>query len=306
MPTAKARTRTAYRHKPFSHSSGNAVAKPERGINSAEGNKAIPKSSDRGPANSRSGGPRTAEGKAISARNSTTHGLFCRQTVLPHLGEDPKGYQDILNSLYQQFDPRTLMERQYLELWADASWKLRRLSRFEAQIWENDSLDEDLRLFKLERLMRLQNMMRRQLDKAVRMLTKDVPDAQERYARRAILAARHATEADCRVDAELAYRVASEVQADILCGSSMADCDQSRLDNAPDTDTAETIEKCQNEPAYAETIKKCENELHSNPVPPRQPTPFLDLPTANWKEKCQNELHHPPPALHAVPQTASH
>ena len=75
-------------------------------------------------------GPKTAAGKAVSARTAlagpegaTTHGLFCRQTVLPHLGEDPAGYQKLLDTLHEQLRPRNLMERQYLELWADASWK---------------------------------------------------------------------------------------------------------------------------------------------------------------------------------------
>ena len=90
-------------------------------------------------------GPRTPAGKAVSARNATTHGLFCRQTVLPHLGEDPQAYKSLLDALHEQLRPRNLMETQYLELWADASWKLRRLSRLEAQVWE-DSLDEDARL----------------------------------------------------------------------------------------------------------------------------------------------------------------
>ncbi len=49
---------------------------------------------------------KTPAGKAISARNATTHGLFCRQTVLPHLGEDPAGYQRLLDTLHEQLRPR--------------------------------------------------------------------------------------------------------------------------------------------------------------------------------------------------------
>ncbi|MBV9851136.1 MAG: hypothetical protein JO250_15820 [Armatimonadetes bacterium] len=101
-------------------------------------------------------GPRTPAGKAVSARNATTHGLFCRQAVLPHLGEDPAAYDRLLAALREQLRPRNLMESQYLELWAEASWKMRRLSRLEAQVWEDDGTDEDARLIKLERLARLQ------------------------------------------------------------------------------------------------------------------------------------------------------
>ncbi len=194
-------------------------------------------------------GPKTPAGKAVSARNATTHGLFCRQTVLPHLGEDPQAYRTLLLTLYQQFDPRTVVERQYLELWADASWKLRRLSRFEAQVWENDQLDEDARLLKLERVLRLQASVRRQLDKALAMLSKLVPETQERYARRAVLAGKHLTESDCRADPSLAYSVEFDTQADILAGADTSDLDQSTLDNAQTAlDYGDNGKNGQNEP----------------------------------------------------------
>jgi hypothetical protein len=189
------------------------------------------------------GGPRTPEGRAVSARNATTHGLFARDVVLPHLGEDPDGYKKVLDTLTEQFDPRTLMERQYLELWAEASWKLRRLSRWEAQLWEQDGLDEDARLGKLERVMRLQNTLRRQLDKAVRMLSRDVPEVQTHYARRAVLASRSVTETDCREDPALAYDVECDVQSEILSAPGLPPTDRARLDASP-----APHENCQNEP----------------------------------------------------------
>ena len=34
-------------------------------------------------------GPKTPQGRAVAARNATTHGLFSRDVVLPQLGEDP-------------------------------------------------------------------------------------------------------------------------------------------------------------------------------------------------------------------------
>ena len=142
-------------------------------------------------------GPKTAAGKAVSARNATPHGLFCRQTVLPHLGEDPAGYQKLLDTLHEQLRPSNLMETQYLELWADASWKMRRLSRLEAQAWEDDGLDEDTRLTKLERLARLQTSLRRQLDRAVRMLSQDVPNLFAHRTREDVLAKLHLTETQC-------------------------------------------------------------------------------------------------------------
>ena len=158
-------------------------------------------------------GPKTAAGKAVSARNATTHGLFCRQTVLPHLGEDPAGYQKLLDTLHEQLRPRNLMERQYLELWADASWKMRRLSRLEAQAWEDDGLDEDARLTKLERLSRLQTSLRRQLDRAVRMLSQDVPNLFAHRTREDVLAKLHLTETQCAENPYRAQDVERAIQA---------------------------------------------------------------------------------------------
>jgi hypothetical protein len=252
-------------------------------------------------------GPRTPKGKAVSARNATTHGLFCRQTVLPHLGEDADGYKKVLDTLSQQFDPRTLMERQYLELWAEASWKLRRLSRWEAQLWEQEDLDEDDRLGKLERVMRLQTTLRRQLDKAVRMLSRDVPEVQQHYARRAVLATRSLTEADCREDAGLAYDIEEAVQGEILNAPNLRVQGEAWLDTPvkPEADT----------PSSPDAPKNCQNELspassscEAGPTAAASPSPAcgrgvpegrgegLPRPLADT-ENCQNE----PPNAHHLP-----
>jgi hypothetical protein len=219
--------------------------------------------------------PTTTEGKAVSSRNATTHGLFCRQTVLPHLGEDPQGYENMFASLLEGLDPRTLMERQYLELWADASWKLRRLSRWEAQLWEADTPDEDALLAKLERLSRLQTTLRRQLDKAVRMLGgQDVPSLYAQRARRAILADKGWTEVDCRTDHEMARTVEAEVLTSLAYGDRLHGLDKTRLDSAPDP--ADALD-----PADAPETQICQNE-------PSAPT---DTPPRwNDTQNCQNEL----------------
>jgi hypothetical protein len=184
------------------------------------------------------GGPKTAEGKAISARNATTHGLFCRQTVLPHLGEDPAAYQSLLDHLNEQVRPRNLMEKQYIELWADASWKLRRLSRLEAQIWENDTLDEDARLTKLERLGRLQNSTRRQMDKSIRMLGRDLHDMFAHRTREDVLSKMELTETQVQ---ELVYR-RKEVEKTVQANTYWPDVDDrltGTLDAIPDTKICE-------------------------------------------------------------------
>ena len=178
-------------------------------------------------------GPKTPAGKAISARNATTHGLFCRQTVLPHLGEDPQAYKALLDALTEQLRPCNLMEHQYLELWADASWKLRRLSRLEAQTWEADCEDETLLLAKLERLARLTASLRRQLDKAVRMLLRDVPGLYARRTREDVLAGLNLTESLCRTNICRELQVEQSVQGNRRWPSPPDDL-RPRLDNAAD------------------------------------------------------------------------
>ena len=123
--------------------------------------------------------------------------LFCRQTVLPHLGEDPQAYQRLLDTLHEQLRPRNLMETQYLELWADASWKLRRLSRLEAQAWEDDASTKTPACASWSASSRLQNGLRRQLDKAGRMLSQDVPRLFDQRTREDIIAKLRLTETLC-------------------------------------------------------------------------------------------------------------
>ena len=86
---------------------------------------------------------KSAEGKAIAARNATTHGLFARDVVLPHLGEDPAGYQTLADELAKQLAPQNLVEHHYVEKIAAASWRLRRLQRWQAQLYEDDTLTEE-------------------------------------------------------------------------------------------------------------------------------------------------------------------
>jgi hypothetical protein len=74
-------------------------------------------------------GPKTADGKASSARNSTRHGLLAREAVLPE--EDPREFRDLLASLEAEFQPATPVEELLVRDMASAQWRLRRLTRIE-------------------------------------------------------------------------------------------------------------------------------------------------------------------------------
>ncbi len=111
----------------------------------------------------------------VRARNATTHGLFARDIVLPHLGEDPKGYEALMAEFNAQIGPKNLLERHYTEKIAAASWRLRRLHRWQAQLFEDPDLTEDERLDKLDKVLRHETALHRQIDSAVKMLCREVP-----------------------------------------------------------------------------------------------------------------------------------
>ncbi len=146
--------------------------------------------------------PTTDVGKAIACRNATTHGLFARDVVLPSLGEDPEGYRRLEAEWMAQLPPRTLLERHYVEKIAAASWRLRRLHRWQAQLFEDDSLTEGERLDRLDKALRHETALHRQIDTAVKMLAKDAPQLFARRVREQVLEDTQISERECREDAE--------------------------------------------------------------------------------------------------------
>ena len=143
-------------------------------------------------------GPRTPSGKAVSARNATTHGLFARDVVLPALGEDPHGYRLLEDAWLAQLPPRTLLEQHYVEKIAAASWRLRRLHRWQAQLFEDDTLTEEARLDRLDKALRHETHLHRQIDTAVKMLGKDAPALYARRVRDEVLEEAQTSERECR------------------------------------------------------------------------------------------------------------
>lgn len=156
--------------------------------------------------------PNTEHGKAIASRNATTHGVFARDIVLPALGEDPGGYQAVQDELVAQLRPGNLLERHYVEKIAAASWRLRRLHRWQAQLFEDAALSEDERLDKLDKVLRHETALQRQIDTAVRMLARDVPHLYARRIREQVLEDTQISERECRDDPEDDRAVAMEIR----------------------------------------------------------------------------------------------
>jgi hypothetical protein len=78
---------------------------------------------------SKSTGPRTPEGKAISSHNATRHGLTGRVVVLPT--EDLNIYRAFCKELMAEFAPETPLERQYAQTFCDTQWRLNRARSYE-------------------------------------------------------------------------------------------------------------------------------------------------------------------------------
>jgi hypothetical protein len=83
----------------------------------------------------KSKGPKTPEGKAISSRNATRHGLTAKQVVLPE--ESPITYRTLLRSYIAQFKPETPFELDLVSVMAVSRWRLRRLVAIETNMLTN-------------------------------------------------------------------------------------------------------------------------------------------------------------------------
>ena len=70
-------------------------------------------------------GPKTAEGKKISAKNSTRHGMVAETVVLD--GESDERFKELLADFTLQLKPRTAAESAIVETMAIARWKQMRI-----------------------------------------------------------------------------------------------------------------------------------------------------------------------------------
>jgi hypothetical protein len=79
-------------------------------------------------------GPKTPEGKAAVALNALRRGLRARTVVLP--GEDRQEFLRLCKQLESEWQPLTRTEQAYVEQLAIALWKLSRLDKEEAALFD--------------------------------------------------------------------------------------------------------------------------------------------------------------------------
>ena len=75
----------------------------------------------------RSGGPHTDQGKYISSRNATKHGMRSKTLILPDELEDD--YQLTREGWFEEFRPKTFREERLVDLLTQADWFLQRAHR---------------------------------------------------------------------------------------------------------------------------------------------------------------------------------
>jgi len=86
----------------------------------------------------KSTGPKTPGGKAVSSKNSIRHGLLARDVILKD--EDQRAFEAMQTALVEELRPLGEIERQLVDRIIGALWRLRRLGRVEADIFEFESL----------------------------------------------------------------------------------------------------------------------------------------------------------------------
>ncbi len=226
---------------------------------------------------------KTEAGKAVAARNATTHGLFARDVVLPALGEDPQGYRLLEDAWLAQLPPRTLLEQHYVEKIAAASWRLRRLHRWQAQLFEDDTLTEEARLDRLDKALRHETHLHRQIDTAVKMLGRDAPALYARRVRDEVLEEAMTSERECRDSAREETDIDLETRGRLRRIRKATEAVVAALADAPlDTRAGSgPVPPRVAAPSLSATPWRSAEPVVPAPVPPAPPT--------DAAENCRNE-----------------
>jgi hypothetical protein len=84
----------------------------------------------------KSTGPRSNEGKAVSRFNALKSGIHAQSQVIP--GEDAGELEALAAEYREQFQPESPLEMFLVDSMVAAEWRLRRLRKIEAQLWQRE------------------------------------------------------------------------------------------------------------------------------------------------------------------------
>jgi hypothetical protein len=82
----------------------------------------------------KSTGPKSTEGKAISAKNAVKHGLFSNETVIK--GENQADFTLFREKLLDEFNPQGAVETMLAERIVSLGWRLKRIVRIQDQVFD--------------------------------------------------------------------------------------------------------------------------------------------------------------------------
>jgi hypothetical protein len=82
----------------------------------------------------KSTGPKSPEGKTTVGQNAIKHGILAVNALLPD--EDPQDFENLLQGLLKDLHPSGWMESQLVDRMAHILWRLRRLAKAEAVIFQ--------------------------------------------------------------------------------------------------------------------------------------------------------------------------
>ncbi len=148
----------------------------------------------------KSTGPKTPEGKAVSARNAVRHGLLAQHIVLAEdPNENPDDFNQLLGQLWEQYKPSRPLAYLLVERLAADFWRLRRALRYETQSIRDsrESYNDEIsavyaqitgkthdplkiilpREADLNRLLRYETMIEREINRTLRRLEQLCPDS---------------------------------------------------------------------------------------------------------------------------------
>jgi hypothetical protein len=88
----------------------------------------------------KSTGPRTAGGKAVSAKNATKHGLFAQDNVV--ISENQADFDALRDEMVEELDPVGVMESILAERIVSLTWRLKRAERMQNELIDVKIRDE--------------------------------------------------------------------------------------------------------------------------------------------------------------------
>jgi hypothetical protein len=89
---------------------------------------------------SKSQGPITAEGRAISAQNSLKHGATSSRVVLKY--ESQEEFDELKDSFVHRFKPADILEHELVHEMSAARWRMRRIEAMESALFDKAIEDQ--------------------------------------------------------------------------------------------------------------------------------------------------------------------